>query len=67
MQSPWRAGGESGTFALRYAALWGWVDHVLLHPDSTVESPLDVLVDAAGHSSDGLAAPALLAIGINAG
>jgi hypothetical protein len=65
LHSSRRMGNEKeGTFPLRYAAAWGWVNHVLQYPeDATLVEP-SALAEAAGHTDARLAAPALVSLGI---
>lgn len=65
LRSTRRMGDEMGAFPLRYAAGWGWVDHLLRYPDDAALLAPEVLVEAAEHTDDRLAAPALLALGIS--
>lgn len=60
-----KSSGNTRTFPLRYAAAWGWLSHLGRYPDDAPLLSADVLAEAAGHSDDRLAAPALLAMGFS--
>jgi hypothetical protein len=60
-----RAGGPSGTFPLRYAAAWAWLNHLSSYPGHGASIPSDDLVSYATHSDSRLAAPALLSLGMS--
>ena len=64
LRSSWRMGDEKGSFPLRYAAAWSWVDHLLEFGEDAPLVPSAVLVEAAEHTDGRLAAPVLLALGI---
>ena len=64
LRSSWPMGDEVGTFPLRYAVGWSWVAHLVRYPDDATLVAPAVLVMAAEHTDDRLAAPALLALGI---
>lgn len=62
--STWAMGGDVGTFPLRYAVGWSWVAHLVRYPDDATLVAPEILVKAAEHTDDRLAAPALLALGV---
>ncbi|WP_438006438.1 hypothetical protein WME89_48970 [Sorangium sp. So ce321] len=62
--SMWNSAHVTEAFPLRYAAAWGWVARILRFPNEGERVAVTTLADAAGHSDERLAAPALLAMGL---
>jgi hypothetical protein len=61
-----RAGGPEFTFPLRYAAYWGWLEHLGHFPEDVSRISAEQFVSASLDSDERIAGPALLILGSHA-